>query len=244
MSVSLLERAAATAVQPPKRTIAELEIEIDSIRAAQESLFGVERLSKVRLEATAFRLAQDKKFHDTGYKRLSLEPLSWVRHSLTFQRPIFALYRIDDPVMEISNQGRVTRPAGLPSALQGQYLEVIKSLGPPSRKVVTLTSRFQGVIPQSVRPAIKQAMELFVEQTNHGEVRQQVYLMAEVKDWEVSTQDVPRPPRFVLDPLIVGWDSHDLWLAGSFDMTNVEAYVAREFPGITVPQHLALPAPK
>jgi hypothetical protein len=92
-----------------------------------------------------------------------------------------------------------------------------------------------------VRPKIKEALELFKLQTNHGQVIDHVYLMAEVKHWDTSVEIKPRPPRVWLDPLVVGWDGLDLWLITSFDMTPLERYVTKEFPASTVPQYLALP---
>lgn len=242
---TLLEQAKATAVLPEQKTEEQLDAEISALRSANESLFGIERISKDALYNATFRLSQDKKFLGTGYKRLSLEPLKWSVGRLQ-PRPVFALYAINDPVMTISNYkiGHVSSPGNFPVKLEQIYRVHGDALGNPERRIVTISSTFMGVIPAEVRPAIKKAIEQFKEVASSGSIINRVYIMAEAKNWQTKVKAIPPPPLVWLDPLVVGWDGMDLWLVTSFDLTPLENYVAKEFPALEAPRYPSLPAHK
>jgi hypothetical protein len=243
MATSMLDKVKATARAPEPRSKEQLEAEIYAMRSAQESMFGVENSSKQRLENAAFRLSQDLKFQDLGYKRLSLAPLSWTKGILA-PVPVFALYDINDPVMVLSNEGGLEQPSLIYSTtLQSIYKSLARGLGNPSKSIVRIRSTFDGVIPMEVRPKIKEAIDLFELRSNGGQVCNRVSLMAEVEHWSVSRAEKPRL-RQNWDPLVVGWDGLDLWLVTAFDVAKLESYVVKEFPAIEAPLYLALPEHK
>lgn len=202
--------------------------------SARESLLGIERQSKVKLEQQAARLRRDLKFMDTPYMRLSLEPLTWTRGYGAGIRPVFATYTLTDPVMTIRTRqavqtsgggflahGASVEGPGLPDQIAECYRKVHQTLGD------RIKSTFVGIIPTEAKEAIKTATPLFSERIQG---RPDIYIIAEGQ-WVVDKEPVPEQPRR-WDPLVVGWDGMDLWLIAHFDLSSLEDYVIKEFPAL------------
>jgi hypothetical protein len=129
----------------------------------------------------------------------------------------------------------------LPAPMSKRYDDVFQKLWDWCRKGhldrCHIISRFEGVIPQSVRKRIQQASVDFSVLTPRTEVRKfgwflkeevtythvntNIFLIAEVDNWSVHKL---RP-----DPLVVGYKAGCLWFICSFDETPLEEYVRQEF---------------
>jgi hypothetical protein len=187
---------------------------------------------------------------ETGYKRLSLEPLNWRSNWRGY--PTFALYSLHSPAMVLrsdravrNNQGRwLFEPKDLPEPITEIYHKHQQRLTDGR-----ITTHFQGIIPKSVREDIKKAEPFFTEQYDgKAQVggKTQIYLIGEAKWVEGAEPEPPKVPWHLrLDPLVVGWDGSDLWLISHFDLTSIERYMMDEFPAL--PAHtdlMALPKQK
>jgi hypothetical protein len=240
-NVSLLEKVMATAKTPAERSEEELKAEEVSLASARESFFGVERLSTSQIEEAAKRLRSDRLFMGKGWKRLSMEPLRWTRG--WGSHPVFALYGINDNVMQMSNTDGITRPANLPSAIVACYQPSYRGLGSYEHRE-TIFSTFQGVIPMEVRKRITEAMKLFESRSEHNAPVTHVYLMAEVIKWQKEVVNAPKAITNA-DPIVVGFDGLDLWWIDDFNLSNLEDYVIKEFPQLlAASEYLSLPAHK
>jgi hypothetical protein len=80
-----------------------------------------------------------------------------------------------------------------------------------------INARFEGVIPQSVRLTIQQAID-----SKHF---QEVFILAEVPKWKMDVRLVPQPILHG-DPLVVGWDGKNMRLIAAFDTTPLEQLIA------------------
>jgi hypothetical protein len=240
-NVSLLEKVMATAKAPPERSEEELKAEEVSLSSARDSFFGVERLSTSQIEEAAKRLRSDRLFMGKGWKRLSMEPLKWTRGWGSY--PVFALYSLDDNVMQMSNQGGISRPANLPSAIVKCYEPSYRGLGSYERTEHIFTT-FQGVIPMEVRKRIAEAMKLFESRSEHNVPVTHIYLMAEATKWESGVAYTPKAVTNA-DPIVVGYDGLDLWWIDDFNLSSLEDYVIKEFPQLlAASEYLSLPAHK
>lgn len=239
MSVSPVVKFASTAVDVVDRPTDAIKAELTAVLSAKQELLPVERLASVTLENRAHRLSRDLKFADTGYKRLSLEPLTWRNRNLQGY-PVFALYTLSDPEMIL----RSSRAVGdNPGVAHGDWLAApVSDLVPkPILDIYRvhqqrlsagrITSMFQGIIPKEVREDIEAAKPLFREKgDSYNREKENIFIIGEA-DWVEGTE--PSPPKLRrVDPLVVGWDGRDLWLISVFNVTEVERYMIEEFPAL------------
>lgn len=224
-----VQEFAKTAAAKPDRDIETLKAELLAIDSARNSLYSIEAHSAAQLEARAHKLRHDLKFADKPYRRLSLEPLGWWKR--WHMTPIFAIYTLYQSTMSICSpeswkvkeEGQAWYDPKLPEPLEKIYRKHAWNLP----RNTLYTSTFQGVIPKSVKEAIEEARPLFTTDVN-GATR--IYLIGEA-DWKTKQMPLPPVPAFI-DPLVVGWDSRDLWLISHFDLTPLERYVMEEFPAL------------
>lgn len=90
-------------------------------------------------------------------------------------------------------------------------------------RILTLTARFSGILPQDVREKAKSVQGEFGE----------LYLIVDMQNrWEVSLAPAPLP-KIDLDPLLVGSRHVNgkvrYFLIATFDLTMAEDYIKQEF---------------
>lgn len=81
-------------------------------------------------------------------------------------------------------------------------------------KVLTITSHYTGVIPDSVRKKIENVKSDF----------KSIHILTEVPEWKIEKISNP-----ITDPLVIGFADNSLFLIDSFDTTRIEDYVKDEF---------------
>lgn len=220
-----------------KRTIRNLE----ALKTLQGSLFGLERglvpviaSQKKELAQTARQLESLDKLKQ--YAMFSLAPLTW-RDKQGFPR--LAVFSLDSPEFEISYVGKRSEwfdrlawksriTPKLPHDMAQCYSDVTKRLAvtaKKSRKTTRLRATFSGLIPEEARKQIIQAREIF----------SQIFIVAEVKQWDLEQSVIPRPT----DPLVVGYDGKHFWLVTAFDPTSLEEFIARNFCAKVKPRETA-----
>lgn len=224
-----LERAAATAtmIDATKERRAKLSENLVSLSQMRESLLPVEGGARGRIDQEISGAETEIECIDfaakTGLPRLSLEPLSW-RNRKGF--PILAPFGVTKAEIIIKTdfsmdssyvRRRTTKftPAHGEVLYRRVYSDVIAKMNEKVRESgdsVTLSARFEGVIPNETREKIQQWPA------------QEVFLVTEVPDWRFEKVRAPR-----VDPLVCLWRHDALWLLDKFDTTPIEEYIAREF---------------
>lgn len=184
--------------------------EVVQLMELRDSMLGVEsvalaevnkRITAAQHESLLSRLVKK----DLPYPRLSIEPLKWLKDG----KPIFAMFALDDPVMRISKRyyhGTTVHPQ-LPDAIANIFTSapVVANANVSSYTSYSLTARFTGMIPASVRTEIKKAEPMFG--------KGMMFLVAEA-NFKARTISI--------DPLVVGWDGKSLRLITMFDLTTLE----------------------
>lgn len=215
--------------------------ELSSLVEKRDALLPVETLAKVHLEHQIRCAAVSLQFPHA--RLLDKQVLKWrwpgrpLRASI-FQVPVpkLALVNLNTPVFylrrkENNIQETSTLPPGLANSVYGDILKRLNRATAFGKRY-TLSYTWEGIIPESAKKDIEQAVRFFGHYKDAYErnTPPAVYLLTEApyKDWTMASEPIPRPPRHI-DPLIVGNMGDDLFVIGAFDPTSLEQYVAMEF---------------
>ncbi|HEY5040115.1 MAG TPA: hypothetical protein VIJ93_13695 [bacterium] len=225
---TLLEKFVAKAVIPSDRSEEEAATQVTSLSVVAQNLFGVERVTRHKLEYKAAQVRSESKFVKFGWQRLSLEPLGWTTGLINI-KPAFSIFRIDDPNMRVRSRD-FERPNLMPP-------EIATAFRPAFEIVPNWNATFQGVLPAKVKETITKAAPLFTIQHEYGQVVSHLYLLCEEKSWENVKKD--QPQNFIL----VGWDGNDLWLVEDYiEPLSFDQFMKIEFADLgKAPDHLSLP---
>lgn len=222
--INYTKKFASLAVNPRKRSKASLVRQIEGLEGLANNLFGIEEMNKdiitTKLGVAKLALASE----GSEYPVLSIEPLTWTRRVGTKTDPVFAVFSLTSPIMSLTR--RVTRSGWprrwessvtpkLPEAIERIYRVHVTNKSRDCQ--VTMTARFNGVFPQEVREKIIKATSVFKQKD--------IFVIAEV-NWNTKITPLPKP-----DPLVVAWDGQALRLIAQFDLTPIEKYFVKEFPG-------------
>lgn len=217
-------QAAAVRTLPEPRPLEELAREVQEFKDRQANLMPVEGAVHKALEKAINERMPDFAAHgfiDRGWARLDLEVLRW-RDSQGL--PVLVPFHLNQPSVKITkDRGMVTLTPSLHESLYWScYRDLDATIGNWLRLVrgdrVTYTATWPGAIPQKTRAIVRELA---------SEPRLDMRLLADVP-WVITDfQAIPKPIHF--DPLLVGWDGHNLWLLDQFDLTPVERYALLEF---------------
>jgi len=205
---------------------------LEKIESFQSAMLPIEQLSDekvnaARVEAVRLskRLTDIEKLHQ--YATFSTEPLMW-RNRFGFPR--LAVFNLNSPYVALSvvasqpdwrgrrTWKRATTPT-YPKLILDCYTDVHAAMmlrAKEIKKSIHLKAQFEGLIPTEVKEKIAAAKPHFKE----------MFLVAETPSWKVETVAIPPPNR---DPLIVGFDGHNLWLVAAFETTPLERYIQDEW---------------
>jgi hypothetical protein len=198
------------------------------------------RLAELEQEQVALKI-------DPLYDRIDMGFLKLRKSSPDTQTelPLFAVFSLSDPICEITctgtkpyraNANQATYKVQTSPPLLSEYVSASlwKLKSATERRLeqsgrndywseVTVTGRyrteFSGVIPPAVREIIKKAQKQF----------DNIYIVTEAPDWELSFQQVVVSPVPVGDPLVIGEKAGLFWLVNAFDTTPAEEHAWREF---------------
>ena len=225
---TLLEKFVAKATIPADRSEEEAATQITNLSVVAQNLFGVERMTRNKLEYKAAQVRAETKFVKHGWQRLSLQPLGWTNGVININ-PAFSIFRIDDPNMRVRN-GRFERPHSMPEEFNTAFHPAFEISG-------SWDATFRGVIPPKTKETIIKAAPLFTIQAEYGQKIPHLYLLCEEKNWGNKES---KPQNYVL----VGWDGNDLWLVEDYiEPLSYEQFMKVEFPDLisTASKHLSLP---
>lgn len=211
--------ATATRLEETPQVMDELEGEIKRYRKVAERLLPVEERAKDDL---------DRKINDLLAKRLSVEyPLlspevfGW-RNRDGF--PQLALFSLEDPRFSIAYDrwSGLTFSRSVPPGLYGFYDDMRQVLA--RRKWhegevwnASIEARYEGVIPDSTREKISAAQKT--------KQFPDMYILAEVRKWEVNRVTLP-----LGDPLVLGRTKGGyFYLIDKYDTTTIEELAAAEY---------------
>lgn len=161
------------------------------------------------------------------YPRLSLQPLTWRDENKRPRLIPFSVqsahfrFTIDDPdhnSFYIRNGEVLPITPKMPQPIVACYQDVLQSIKRRGT-IATLSTKWEGVLPPNVRQIVK---------ANSDFKRDDMYLLAEPTNWELTFQKLPERPLNP-DPLLVGYAEGSFWLLAQFDVTPLEHYVASEF---------------
>jgi len=226
-----LKHAAKLITTFTPKSLAAIQREIDEAAAAEKrlpevlkGLLPVEEQAREQIETHVKGLTERavalKPIIDLGtkYKQVSLEPLTWVGKD---RLPLLVVFTLNEPRFVL----RSWYPIGLnggSAEISSPNLpeEVINCYRPMLREMAashgyftgerTLTCTFSGVIPASVKANIAKA---------RGDFGENIFIIAEAGQWQKVTETRE-------DPLVVGFDGHNLWLIDMFDVTPAEQAMA------------------
>jgi hypothetical protein len=226
-----LKHAAKLITTFTPKSLAAIQREIDEAAAAEKclpevlkGLLPVEEQAREKIEThvrgLTERAATLKPIIDLGtkYKQVSLEPLTWVGKD---RLPLLVVFSLNEPRFVLRswrsgelNVGRaqISSPE-LPESIINCYRPMLREMalghgwGIGER---TFTCSFSGVIPASVKANIAKA---------RGDFGDNIFIIAEAGRWQKVTATRE-------DPLVVGFDGHNLWLIDMFDVTPAEQAMA------------------
>src|SRR5665213_2270464 len=90
---TLLEKFVATAVISADRSEEEAATQVTNLSVVAQNLFGVERMTRNKLEYKAAQVRSETKFVKFGWHRLSLKPLGWTTGLINI-KPAFSIFRL------------------------------------------------------------------------------------------------------------------------------------------------------
>ncbi|MFA6429403.1 MAG: hypothetical protein WCV84_02790 [Patescibacteria group bacterium] len=209
-----------------KADVARLEQMLKGLLPVERRMRPMIEAKKVELNKLITRLGSPDRLKQ--YPSFSLEPLTW-RDEHGYPR--LAVFSLNSPDFELRVVGErhssvnfttklVWRPSHhkprLPKAMADCYTDVLtrlKTMAKKSEKAIRLRAEFAALIPPEVKDKIQQAKKHF---------RDEIFIVAEVRDWSLTKTAVPRPS----DPLVVGFDGTNCWLIAAFDTTPLEELIA------------------
>ncbi len=102
----------------------------------------------------------------------------------------------------------------LPSVLGNLYNDVNATLRGMRKagKSIEIAAVFGGAIPDNVRDLIQGAKDVFED----------LYIIAEVRDWKVTERNAPALRSVKGDPILIGFDGENYRMIAAFDVTSVE----------------------
>ena len=222
--MELLTKCVENTVKPSWLGLNEINAKIASLTKVKNSLYGFERDASKEIQNKIDHYSGLKKTVGMEYPRfVNLDMLKWLDKD---GLPRIVLFPLDDNTFKIYARAGSDGYLGsaLPDKLRACYFE---SAARQSRKCgeapwkdwsFTISCSYSGVFPETTRAKIKAAQKKFGNDN--------VFIMAEAKGWVKS--DVVKNP-ITGDPLVVGWDGHNLWLVDRFDLTTIESVIAAEF---------------
>lgn len=230
--IRIARKADLTEVQAAPTRVTEIGALIVKAEERKRTLFGVEKNVVAPLNAKIKELHDEKERFSClsrfgQFPQLDLSSLS-LRDEHGWPR--VALIGLDSPKVQFAvigtygnlNQWSRRFQPTLPKPLRDCYMDVmeaLRKLAIEKKQSAFLATEYVGLIPESTRQKIITAKESFDE----------VFILAEVEDWDLSFETVPKPRPRKVDPLIVGFDGKNLWVVDHFDLTPVEQYIKDEF---------------
>lgn len=191
-----------------------------------ESL-STEKIDEVHREASRQikRLTDVEKLRQ--YATFSVEPLKWRNKD---GWPRLAVFSLASPTVKFAVIAQTADWTGrrswkrhiaptYPRLISDCYADVLAAMSIKAKalkKSVHLEAQFTSLIPAPIKAKIAEAQPHFKE----------IFIVAEAPNWKLETVAIPRPQR---DPLVVGFDGHNLWLIAAFDATPLERYIQDEW---------------
>lgn len=220
----VMELVRRTPTPKTDEDIGKMQLLINQKQEYLLSLFGCEVQTKMILDAQINELKEQrdkalskKLYVDAGYLPLSMDVLGWRDEK---GNPKLALFDLKRSKVEMSgyHRGVGKYPSispDYPTTIRKYYKDVTDRLQDTVQvnkyhdviKFEKITATFSGDIPPDARKKIKDAIGSF----------EHVYLLAE-PNWSTTEEVAYIDP----DPIVVGWDGHQLWYVFDFDLTPVE----------------------
>lgn len=215
-----------------REELAEIEAKIKKLENLKASLFRLEENGRKEIEGEIKKLQLRKKELDgygkyaQKYKLFSMEVFKlrdrngWPRIAIfDLNSPICSLrmncFKRDQSGENYFVSETIPEYGHLPSQVFDLFDDVFEKLskaeGLKPGLTESITTEFAGVIPDDVRKKIIAANKEF----------ERVFIIAEA-NWQERLE----PNK---DPLVIGWDGANCWLVHSFNTTNWEERVKREF---------------
>lgn len=153
-----------------------------------------------------------------GFPTLNPEFLQWKNEECY---PAFSVYNVDSPVCQIHcrvsgpfRKGSISVEPSMPEVLRKHFADetllavLSEECNTESLRSITLSSRYEGAMPESVCDVIHKYRDLF----------DGVFIVANAPEWkrDVVTAIVPG------DPLVIGVKDHVLYLIASYDLEPIE----------------------
>lgn len=215
---------------------------LERLLSLERAMLPIEKEATGKIRERILEARQDVEQTRIGLPKLSFEPLSW-RHSSGLPK-IVPMSLQDSGFMiwasrsEYGSLASGIEPPGLPNLVRDCFADVLKlaeSYCGRQRSKMSYTFEFDGMIPDSTRLKIAEAVHSF----------DKIFLLVETPDtaWKIErTKGITRRRAVrealaaaALDPIVVGYKLDTFWVIDKFDLTNVEQYVLDEFSRLALP---------
>lgn len=221
---SALDQVIEMAKTPPSYDLEALTRELEERQGILNSLFPIETTAREKVSEQITELSAKKNIanilhqHAGKYLPVSIEVLRWRKSD---GLPKLALFSLESPHFSIvsDSYGRDHLSPNLPPTLAATYSDVQEALRARAHSMkrndhvgyAMISAIFSGVIPESTRGKIKEAMGVF----------EAIFILAE-PDLKYEENFRHEPAPLPVDPVVLGWDGQQLWYIDDFDITPVE----------------------